>query len=573
MATLNAGIAKIKKGSALDSLYNRLLAGLQTSLNNTLPDFTSGDYVIVKRNEQGVMTYTADEAKINASIEAYRDITTRNAAYLLASSFAGNNSTEDGGVSEGTPNVFVSITGDAMAGKLDSLYGFSAGDKGQSILNVYQRTSDNPSERKNIVQILGELQLGVDGLVMNGWKVLTHSETTLTIASPTIKLDGTVNVGGTLTLGELSITATGIYRNGKRFYHEGNSNKPDLDWSMANGWVWKNLTVKGGADIQSGLSALHGVTLGVSKTAVITISETGKADLSGDLNIVSGGIKINGTYVIHAKNSTNISFSAPGKILDLGDDNTKKITLQSDVFDDDGEYKLISKFGGAYFPESFRAGHGLGNVLFETYKQSTQDAGVIVNRNLRFGNAKGPCVYGDSDLLYMLNPFNYQGADGTRRTEVFKMSFGYILSTSLYAPKNRMSASMQIHTDADFIMFNKPIEGNVSIGIANSKTRLTQDQLLFSDSVYWQALQDGVKLYGNAYFADDIGSVSFTPGFAGVGWGVRKNKLSGNIGATFDEVTVRKKMRVYELEVQKQSVTNGSLWVSDACSGDIVMEI
>ena len=29
----------------------------------------------------------------------------------------------------------------------------------------------------------------------------------------------------------------------------------------------------------------------------------------------------------------------------------------------------------------------------------------------------------------------------------------------------------------------------------------------------------------------------------------------------------------YELEVQKQSVTNGSWWVSDACSGDLVEEI
>ena len=38
-------------------------------------------------------------------------------------------------------------------------------------------------------------------------------------------------------------------------------------------------------------------------------------------------------------------------------------------------------------------------------------------------------------------------------------------------------------------------------------------------------------------------------------------------------LTVRKKMRVYELEVQKISVTNGSLWVSDSCSGDEVVEL
>ena len=44
----------------------------------------------------------------------------------------------------------------------------------------------------------------------------------------------------------------------------------------------------------------------------------------------------------------------------------------------------------------------------------------------------------------------------------------------------------------------------------------------------------------------------------------------GGIHATFDSLTIRKKMRVYELEVQKISVTNGSLWVSDSCSGDEV---
>ena len=37
-----------------------------------------------------------------------------------------------------------------------------------------------------------------------------------------------------------------------------------------------------------------------------------------------------------------------------------------------------------------------------------------------------------------------------------------------------------------------------------------------------------------------------------------------------DEAVVRKKMRIYELEIQKISAVNGSLWVSDACKGDTV---
>ena len=45
---------------------------------------------------------------------------------------------------------------------------------------------------------------------------------------------------------------------------------------------------------------------------------------------------------------------------------------------------------------------------------------------------------------------------------------------------------------------------------------------------------------------------------------------AGGLHATFDTLTIRKQMRVYELETQSRSVTNGSLWVSDSCSGDEV---
>lgn len=60
---------------------------------------------------------------------------------------------------------------------------------------------------------------------------------------------------------------------------------------------------------------------------------------------------------------------------------------------------------------------------------------------------------------------------------------------------------------------------------------------------------------------------------AGSGWAILENALNGSFHATFDELTVRKKMRIYELEVQKQNVTNGSWWVTDSCSGDLVEEV
>ena len=88
-----------------------------------------------------------------------------------------------------------------------------------------------------------------------------------------------------------------------------------------------------------------------------------------------------------------------------------------------------------------------------------------------------------------------------------------------------------------------------------------------------EGVTDGIKHQGNAYFTDSLSSQKFASGFAGYGWAVMSSKLYGGYAATFDELTVRKKMRIYELEVQKTSVTNGSLWVSDACSGDIVEEV
>lgn len=46
-----------------------------------------------------------------------------------------------------------------------------------------------------------------------------------------------------------------------------------------------------------------------------------------------------------------------------------------------------------------------------------------------------------------------------------------------------------------------------------------------------------------------------------------------SVSATFDEVVTRRKFRAYEFEVEKTSVTNGSFWISDSCSGDTVEKL
>lgn len=578
MATLNENIAKIEKGSTLETLYNRLLIGFKSSQEESVPDYTSSDYVIETTDEDGVLTYTADEAKINASIAEYKEITMKNAAYLLASCFADvNNSGEGGSGSEGgSGNLFVAITGDSMTGKLNALYGFSSGDNGVKILEVYQTPEENAEDRKSIVSIDGELHLNPHGLYINGWNVISYDNDILSFDAKHIALNGDVECSGSITLGDVVISSDGINVGDKEFYHSGNSNKEDVDWTMKDGTVAGNLLVKGTSELQSTVTALGGVILGFDKNPVLSINEGRAVKLQGDFNIIAGGIQLDGDYIIHAKNPKVVSFSAPNRALNLGDDGTEKINLQTDVYDDDGEYRMLSKFGDAYFPNSFKAGHLLGNVLIETYKNNTEDAGVVLSRYLRFNNSGGPGFYSDGDSVFFESPFRYNVTaddDTTQITEYRTTSFGYEESSSLYAPLNRKSASLVFNTTADFYVFDKPLEGKNSIGIAESKTRLLANQLFFGDSVYWLAIADGVKHYGNAYMVNDIGSVEFSSGFAGSGWRIYKNQLTGNISATFDELTIRKKMRVYELEVQKQSVTNGSLWVSDACSGDLVEEV
>mgnify|MGYP003623876032 FL=1 len=71
----------------------------------------------------------------------------------------------------------------------------------------------------------------------------------------------------------------------------------------------------------------------------------------------------------------------------------------------------------------------------------------------------------------------------------------------------------------------------------------------------------------------DVSSEFFSSGFAGSGWAIHRNKTTGNTTVTIDELTVRKRMRVYELEVQKTSATNGALWISDSFSGDVVEKV
>lgn len=64
------------------------------------------------------------------------------------------------------------------------------------------------------------------------------------------------------------------------------------------------------------------------------------------------------------------------------------------------------------------------------------------------------------------------------------------------------------------------------------------------------------------YTGANVGTTSFSSGFAGSGWQLGYSGTDANL--TVDNLTVRKSMSIYELIINQIRATNGSVWVSDA---------
>ena len=258
----------------------------------------------------------------------------------------------------------------------------------------------------------------------------------------------------------------------------------------------------------------------------------------------------------------------------MGSEYTGKIRLAAGIADVNGNHLLITKYGGAYFPDSLEVRHNYGETLLSSYRIDNTDEGMIIHRKLRFGNRLGAYLSGSTQGLLFSAQVEHITADSPNREFVtYQTEICYNPSNSVYKPLNRFSDTLYINTDSDFVCFDKSVESKGHIGIDGSYTRLSNGKLFFSNEIYLSSGTDGIKHSGNAYFLNNISSERFSSGLAGSGWGVLHNPTTGHVTATFDEITIRKKMRIYELEVQKNSVTNGSLWVSDSCQGDTVLQL
>lgn len=496
-----------------------------------------------------------------------------NTAYNFASAIASGVTGEGGGE---VLLDYLKKSGGDMTGILRANNGFEAGIGNSRVLQVYNEGNATG------IRVSGEFRVGGSSLFLADKQVLCYDKAIdrVTIDGASISLDGdTVYSRGKIIVGEreengVSVSASGVLIKGNPVYHRGNANLATVDWKMQNGHVSGNLEVAGATTMASRLTVEHGVSLGDEGKCLLSINRD-NIDISGFLSFNSGyGVRIESIPVFVRSGEKEIQIGAVGGDLLFGSEHTNKIRLLTGISDVDGDNLLITKYGGAYFPDSLTVRHNYGDTLLSSYRVDSSDEGMIIHQKLRFANRYGAYLSGEDDGMVFSSRVEHITPDPPQREFVTHHTrFGYRASCSVYRPLNRFSDTLYISTDADFVYYDKPVEAKGHVGIDGSFTRMADGRLFFTNEIYLSSSTDGIKHYGNAYLLGNISSEYFSSGMAGSGWGILHNRTTGNIVATFDEVIIRKKMRAYELEVQKNAVTNGSLWVSDACQGDTVLKL
>lgn len=496
-----------------------------------------------------------------------------NTAYNFASAIASGVTGEGGGE---VLLDYLKKNGGDMTGILRANNGFEAGIGNSRVLQVYNEGNATG------IRVSGEFRVGGSSLFLADKQVLCYDKAIdqVTIDGASISLNGaTVYSRGKIIVGEreengVSVSASGVLIKGNPVYHRGNANLATVDWKMQNGHVSGNLEVAGATTMGDRFTAEYGLSLGDRGKSLLSIHQD-NINVSGFLSFNTGyGVWIDSIPVFVRSAEKDIQIGAVGGDLLFGSEHTNKIRLLTGISDVDGDNLLITKYGGAYFPDSLTVRHNYGDTLLSSYRVDSSDEGMIIHQKLRFANRYGAYLSGEDDGMVFSSRVEHITPDPPQREFVTHHTrFGYRASSSVYKPLNRFSDTLYISTDADFVCYDKPVEAKGHVGIDGSFTRMADGRLFFTNEIYLSSSTDGIKHYGNAYLLGNISSEYFSSGMAGSGWGILHNRTTGNVVATFDEVIIRKKMRAYELEVQKNAVTNGSLWVSDACQGDTVLKL
>lgn len=618
-ASLNFNEEGLDTSSGLYDLYSRLYNGMVAASAVTPPDVTT--------NPPLTTDGEIDVASINTTLANYSTILMKNSAYLFASSIVAT--LNGGGSGEGGGGFnFVNRTGDSMDGKLNALYGFEAGAGNTSVLAItITESKDGESVVKHgVATVTGKLLVSEEidgagvidaagGFKINDNDVLSIANNKLVVAASDLAtlFPGDVEISGALSIGDVQISDSGIQFDGKDFYHSGNANLSTVDWTMDDAKVYGDLTVNGASSLNGYVTANNGLSVsfqGEEYFATVRTSEpTGEEDAEGNdimehtdrlmlyqsIHAGSGvGLMYNDTYAIKFEKyeqtitggikfeHEEVSIGAANMVLNLGGmhDNgssSSYISLKAGLRDVTGINTLVSKDGDGNFPNSLSAGCGnSAPKVMETYYTDASNMGVVFYRNISLGAKNGAKIVTneDSNKVIASLPFTYV-SDATPITVFDKVLLGIIESSSLFRDQSLShGTTFQFDTSSEMFRFAKPVEASgFSIISSTYKTRLIENTLFLNDGIFIEGITDGMKFSGNANFTGSVSSPTFASGFAGYGWAVMQDALYGGYAATFDSLTIRKKMRVYEMEVQKISATNGSLWVSDSCSGDLVEEL
>lgn len=508
----------------------------------------------------------------------------RNTAYGFAEAIAGGVAGEGSVPGVGVLAAYLKRSGGDMSGPLSADYGFVAGIDNHRLLETYRKPETDAQGQITgygySVRITSDLRVEGDNLYFGGQQFITYIGKLGTMFIRYPKMD--FSSSSIRALGEMYFGASknaGVYLSphamqfaGHDVYHTGNAGHADADWTMKDATVTGMLTVRGTMTLKNSLTALYGITLGNEGVARLYILGE-SVEVNADLSLLGAhGIYMLGGAVLSSANGNSVALNAPGGEVLLGPSATTALRLLSPLKDQLGTHVLLTPAGDAYFPGSLRIAHNLGADLLTTYNNNTIDTGVVVHRYLRMGSASGPGLTHVAGNILFTSAVT-RTVDGREQKVWHEALIGHKTSESLMAPADNSWNDMFIRTDAHHFHFENPIYGENFIGIARSSTRLEKECLFLTDDHRLQSVQGGIKHYGQALFIDGVSSEFFSSGFSGSGWAVLYNATTGAATATFDDLVVRRRMRVYEMEVQRTRATDGALWISDSCSGDSVVQV
>ena len=509
------------------------------------------------------------------------DIKLKNSAYGFAIVIDNNGA-------GGSSNEYLLKSGGDIFGLLRANYGFEGGIDNHRVANFFKEAVldeiGNIVSHKYGLNIEGDIRVGGQGLFIDGENIIQYNQNTgklifhpgdSSIFNGSVGFNTDILIGNELGSG-VFIDPSGIKVNNNIAYHAGNSNLSTVDWTAKNLNVHGSLEVKLSSIFLGNIEAINGASLGYAGVEYVSMNSDRLVLFNANLNFGTNyGVKIGANPVLMRYGDYGVELNASGGDLFLGNQSTLKTRMMANLSDNTGNKIVMTPHGGISAWDYFEARHNNSDVLLETYQNNNvlTDTGVAINKMIKFG-VDGPRFYANGYQLNVLSKTLYQQSGATpAHINEYTTSLQTLPSVSYYKELNRDSDSVFFNTSADFYVFNKQVDSVNGFGISGSPTKLTSNALFFTNESYLLHVTGGIKHYGNAYFLGDISSESFASGFSGYGWALRHNITTGNYALTTDELTVRKKMRVYELEVQTIKGTNGALWVSDSCSGDSVEKL